>query len=321
MLGQWKGLGLVFQRSRLWNFAGSALAMAGFVLFFLPLGAILLQTSFFRSLVKPVPQFKGFTGKSWWIGAILTVLIPVGSLFYMHTVTSKIIPASGFWPMSRVNGIMGWALFVAIVTIILILVNHYVLKGDRNATTNNYGLTDEDGKIEWRNIGKSLLLAFSLFGIGYLVLVLVYRWLLVDFRIFEVQFKLLTPARFRIVLQYLIPWMLAYIVVGANLHGLMRTKDGSKSIGREILVNILLLAPWYYLWWPIYYGPLYAGSPAFFAGGMMHYWLWAFPPTLAIVAAISTYYYHKTGRVYVGAFLNALLVVWTMGAGNIGLVF
>jgi len=53
----------------------------------------------------------------------------------------------------------------------------------------------------------------------------------------------------------------------------------------------------------------------------MHYWLWAFPPTLAIVAAISTYYYHKTGRVYVGAFLNALLVVWTMGAGNIGLVF
>ena len=241
MLGQWKGLGLVFQRSRLWNFAGSALAMAGFVLFFLPLGAILLQTSFFRSLVKPVPQFKGFTGKSWWIGAILTVLIPVGSLFYMHTVTSKIIPASGFWPMSRVNGIMGWALFVAIVTIILILVNHYVLKGDRNATTNNYGLTDEDGKIEWRNIGKSLLLAFSLFGIGYLVLVLVYRWLLVDFRIFEVQFKLLTPARFRIVLQYLIPWMLAYIVVGANLHGLMRTKDGSKSIGREILVNILLL--------------------------------------------------------------------------------
>jgi hypothetical protein len=279
----------------LWRYLGSLIAMVGLVLFFFPLGAILLRTPFFKSLVKPTPEFKGLTGKSWWIGAILTVVIPVGTLFYMATVSSKILPASTLFPMGRISSIMGWTVFGALISIILILVNHYLLKGDRNATAYNYGLTNEDGKIEWRNIGKSFLLAFCLFGIGYIVLVLLYRWLLVDFRIFEVSFRLLTPKRFRTMFPYLIPWMFSYIVLGANLHGLMRPKDGKASFWRELLINIILLAPFYYLWWPLHYGPLYAGSPEWFAGGYMKYWLWAFPPTLTIVAAISTYYTAKQG--------------------------
>lgn len=303
-----------------WRYIGSMIAMIGLVFLLFPLGAILLRTPFFNSLVKPVPEFKGHRGKGWWIGAVLTVVITMGTLFYFHYLFQHyIIPSSALWPMDRPNGIMGWAVATGLISVILILVNHYVLKGDRNATAYNYGLTSEDGKIEWRNIGKSVLLAFCLFGIAYYVLVLVYRWLLVDFSVFEVSFRLLTPDRFLIVLQYLIPWMLAYIMLGTNLHGLMRPKDGTKSLGYEILVNVLLLAPWFYLWFPIYFGPLYSGGTAMSFGSgmiMMKDWLWSFPPTLTIVAAISTYFYHKTGRVYVGAFLNAILVVWTLVAGN-----
>jgi len=301
----------------MWRYIGSMIAMAGFVFFFLPLGAILLRTPFFKSVAQPIPEFKGLTGKSWWIGAILTVLILAGSLFIFVVLTQKLIPSSTFWFMGRPKRIMGWAVLTSLVTIILILVNHYVLKGDRNATAHNYGLTSQDGKVEWRNIGKSLLLAFSLFGIGYYVLVLVYRLLLVDFSVFEVAFRLLTPTRSRIVLQYLIPWMFAYIVLGANLHGLMRPKDGTKSLGREILVNILLLAPWFLLWFPLYFGSFYAGGTGLFASGeRIEDWIWSFPSMLTIVAAISTYFYHKTGRVYVGAFLNAILVAWSLVAGN-----
>jgi len=300
----------------LWKYFGALIAMVGFVFLFFPLGAILLRTPFFKTIIKPLPEFKGFTGKSWWLGAVLTVVVPVASLFYMATVSSKILPASNIFPMGRISSIMGWTVFGALVSIILMLINHYALKGDRDATAYNYGLTDENGKIEWCNIGKSFLLAFSLFGIGYAVLVLIYRWLLVDFRVFEVSFRLLTPTRFRIMFPYLIFWIFSYIVLGANLHGLMRPKDGKASFWRELIINIILLAPFYYLWWPLHYAPLYAGNPELFAGGYMKYWLWAFPPTLTIVASISTYYYRKTGRVYVGAFLSSLLVVWTMIAGN-----
>ena len=222
--------------------------------------------------------------------------------------------------MDRPNGIMGWALATGLISVILILINHYLLKGDRNATAYNYGLTDENGKVEWLEIGKSLLLAFAMFAIGYYVLVLIYRWLLVNFGVFEMAFRLLTPERFLVVLQYLIPWMIAYVMLGANLHGLMRPKDGKAKLWKEILINVILLAPWFYLWFPIYFGPLYNGGVGmtFGSGGMvmMKDWLWSFPPTLTIVAVVSTYFYHKTGRVYVGAFLNAILVVWTMIGGN-----
>ena len=119
---------------------------------------------------------------------------------------------------------------------------------------------------------------------------LVYRWLLVNFGVFEMAFRLLTPERFAVVLQYLIPWMIAYVMLGANLHGLMRPKDGKSKLWKEILINIILLAPWFYLWFPIYFARLYDGGAAMsFAGGgmiMMKDWLWSFPPTLTIVAVI-----------------------------------
>ena len=300
----------------LWRYLGSMIAFVGFVLFLLPLGTILLRTPFFKSLAQPVPEFKGNTGKAWWIGAVLTVLILTGSLFIFVSLATKLIPNSTFWPMGRPNRIMGWALLGSLVTVIIILLNHYVLKGDRNATAHNYGLTSQDGKVEWRNIGKSLLLAFFVFGIGYLVLVLVYRWLLVEFSVFEVAFRLLTPARCLIVLRYLIPWMISYIILGANLHGLMRPKDGKTKLWKEILINVLLLAPWFFLWFPLYFGTFYAGTTHVSSAGRIEDWIWAFPPMLTMVAVISTYYYHKTGRVYVGAFLNAILVVWTLVAGN-----
>jgi pimeloyl-ACP methyl ester carboxylesterase len=300
---------------------GSVFAAVGFVMLFLALGSILLKTPFFKSLVKPVPEFKGNTGLAWWIGAVLTVVITTFTLFYFHYLFQHyLIPSTKLWPMDRPNGIMGWALATGLISVIIILLNHFVLKGDRNATAYNYGVTDENGKVEWVEIGKSLLLAFAMFAIGYYVLVLVYRWLLVNFGVFEMAFRLLTPERFAVVLQYLIPWFIAYIMLGANLHGLMRPKDGKAKLWKEILINIILLAPWFYLWFPIYFARLYNGGAAMsFAGGgmiMMKDWLWSFPPTLTVVAVISTYFYHKTGRVYVGAFLNAILVVWTMVGGN-----
>jgi hypothetical protein len=39
-------------------------------------------------------------------------------------------------------------------------------------------------------------------------------------------------------------------------------------------------------------------------------------PILGISAAISTYFFRKTGHVYVGAFLNILVFVWIMVAST-----
>jgi hypothetical protein len=40
-------------------------------------------------------------------------------------------------------------------------------------------------------------------------------------------------------------------------------------------------------------------------------------PLLAIIALFSTYFFRKTGRIYVGAFLNAMLITWIIVAGQV----
>jgi hypothetical protein len=126
--------------------------------------------------------------------------------------------------------------------------------------------------------------------------------------------KLLTPARFVRVLKYAPPFALFFIVLGANLHGFLRAKGGTASVVREILTNVAIVAPWYYVWW-IWVGP----APSYlvnhlvpFDRGALYPFTWAFTPIMAAVAVISTYFYRKTGKVYTGAFLCAILIPWML---------
>ena len=42
----------------------------------------------------------------------------------------------------------------------------------------------------------------------------------------------------------------------------------------------------------------------------------SFLPIFTIAALVSTYFYRKTGHVFVGSFMNALLVTWLVVAGQ-----
>jgi len=44
--------------------------------------------------------------------------------------------------------------------------------------------------------------------------------------------------------------------------------------------------------------------------------LFQFFPIFVIAALVSTYFFRKTGHIYAGAFLNAMLVTWLVVAGQ-----
>ncbi len=44
--------------------------------------------------------------------------------------------------------------------------------------------------------------------------------------------------------------------------------------------------------------------------------MYQFIPVLGITGAISTYFFRKTGHIYVGAFLNTLVFAWIIVAGT-----
>jgi pimeloyl-ACP methyl ester carboxylesterase len=297
----------------IWRYIGSTIALGGAIFFMLMVGALLLQTSFFKPLAEPLPEFKGPQGRNWWIAAVVTAVVAPATLFYFHGLTAKSV--GKLWEYNRITGIMGWTVLVAVVTVILLLVNHYMFKGDHDATPYNYGVTWKEKLIDWGKIGKSVLLAICIIASTYLVVAITYHTLKIDFRMWNEGLRLLTLRRVGDLLKYVIPFALGYIAFAANLHGLLRAKGGSASLGREMLTNILIIAPWYYLW-AIWRGPLayisnHPGGPSFAQGFMVH-WFWALPPVMLVWTVISTYFYRKTGKVYVGAFLNAIFVCWVI---------
>lgn len=198
---------------------------------------------------------------------------------------------------------------------ILVVCRLFVKKEDR-PVWENYGLRlPKAGGLVI--LLKTLLLAAILWILVYSLLSLTYSWSLIDVRMWNNSFRVLDWRRVCRIFIYIVPFMFVYLVTGANLHGTLRAKNGTLSLGKEMLINILMLAPFYFVWM-IWFGPFAwikqnGGIPSF--AGHMYSFFWALPVTMTIIASIPTFFFRKTGRIYLGAFVNAWIVCWSILGG------
>lgn len=304
-----------------WKFLGTAAALFGSFLFLFAMGALLLQTSFFKSLVEAVPEYKGFTGVRWWIAALITTA--VGPLLYLWVwqtigLSGGPVPPNALWPQNFTNVYMVWSVIVGVIATILILVNHYAFTKQQGATAVNYGLTWEGKGLDWDKIAKSLLLAICILLPLYLLLLFINSVWLVDFRAWVVALMPMSPVRFQAFLGYLIPFAIFFMPQGILFAAFLRVKGGKASVGLEMAVNAVVLTLGALIWVLIAYIPLFSGAEMVFGSGAAAglgaiYYI----PLLVLwplVACLYTYFFRKTGRVYTGVFLVTLFMVWLLAA-------
>jgi len=225
------------------------------------------------------------------------------------------LQARFIWPEQITNIIMFWAVTVAAIALILFLLWHYLLNKKKGATWADYGAP-------WviKARAKSLLLAFIIVFFTCLS-VAISGWLFnTDFRLWVLAIKPLNVLRFGITLGYIIPFLFYFCVLGLILHGEMRPgKPGSKlGMGKEMIINILLLIVGPILLALIQYIPILAGGelmwPDFNLGGIFLFQVIAI---FAIVGIIMTYFYRKTGRIFVGSYISAMFVTWVIVASQV----
>lgn len=307
-----------------WKLLGTAAALLGAMLFLFPMGALLLQTNFFRPLVEAIPEYKGLKGTGWWIGALITTAL--GPLLYLwvweHMFFAPWVPANTLWPQSFTNIYMVWAVIVGVVATLLILLNHFVFTKKQGATAANYGLTSEGKGVDWGKVFKALLLAVCTLLPVYVLLLYIEALWKVDFRAWVVALMPMSPERFRAFLGYLIPFAIYFVPQGILFAGFLRVKEGKASLGREMVANALMLTLGVVVWLAILYIPLMAGGKVVLGSGPMG-------PTAAgmggiyyipllvlwpLVACLYTYFFRRTGRVYAGTFLVTLFMVWYLAA-------
>jgi hypothetical protein len=233
------------------------------------------------------------------------------------------VAASAFWPQNITTTVVFWAIGNGLIFLVLFLLWHFFMGGKKAGNTfSSYGLTWANGKLELAKIWKSLLLAALITAGGYLLLVLVDFFFKTDFRLYVFAVKLMSPLQFQIYLAYLIPFIIFFAISGMALAGQMRLlgKDGEVPLWKAILVNVALMILGFVIFLLWEYIPLYGGgvqTDTLNANGPLYVIVaYQFIPMLGIAGAISTYYFRKTGHIYVGAFLNAMIVTWMIVAGT-----
>jgi hypothetical protein len=126
--------------------------------------------------------------------------------------------------------------------------------------------------------------------------------------------KLPTTTQFRIALAYLVPLALFFLALELLLHGQLRT--GDRSFREALARNWVAVVGGFVLLLVVQYGVLLTGSPLPFGQPLLTIVAFQFVAILSIVTAVSTYFFRRTGRVWVGAFVNALLVTFVLVAGT-----
>ena len=302
-----------------WKEIGTLIALIGMVLLLFPLGQMLLQTDYFKALSEPTPEPKTAKGFGWLVAAIITIILPVPAYiaaWVSKPYNSKGLPeASYIFPQYITSVIMTCVLIVGVISLVLFLLWHLLSNRKKGASFVNYGLTWKDKGLDFVKIGKSFLLAAIICFAAYLTLAISGWAFTTDYRFWIFAVKPMTVLHFRIFLCYLIPFIAYFLILGLCLHGQLRS--GESATWKEMLINVFLLLTGFILFLLLQYVPLLSGGAmTLFDAHLPTIVLGQFLPMFTIVALVSTYFYRKTGHIYTGAFLCAMLVTWIIVAGT-----
>ena len=298
-----------------WKEIGTLIAMIGMVLFLFAIGGYLLKTNYFKGLNEAPAAAKPAKGWGWWIGAVITILLPIPVYLWAWSFWMKgIAKASWLLPQETTTTIMFWAVVVAAISLILLLLWHFLVNKKKGGSFAAYGFTWK-GKLQLGKVGKSFLLALIAVFAAYLTLVFSAWAFTIDYRIWVFAIKPMSTLHFGIFLRYLIPFAFYFVIIGMVIHGELRRNS---SAWAQTVVNILLLIGGYILFFLFQYIPLFSGKTMPLADAhLATIVLFQYIPIFIIVGLVSTYFYRKTGHVFVGAFINTLLIVWTIVAGTV----
>jgi dienelactone hydrolase len=318
----------------MWKEIFGLIALLVTILSLIPLTGILLAAPFFQPVAQPMPNRHIPSTRMWWLFAAINALI--GGLLYLF-VTAPNYGANilGKIPFMRLNnmgnGLAIWFLANAIVFAILFFIWYRTSAKKVGITMYDMGVSfdKEKTKFDWGILGKTLLLGVILFAWMY-ILEGISQWALgEEFRFawpYMRQFS--DPQRFGLFLIYLIPALAFFLLNGGIfLFGQARQKEyggPAKTQWMWWLKNLFAGLFGLFLIWAIQYLPwmlFHTGAgfpqtvdPSWAIWPLM---LWVYIPEFVVLLFMLTWFYRRTGRIYLGSLMISSLAMWFLAAGTV----
>ena len=309
--------------------------LAGFSLV-LPLGLMLLRLPFFQSLHAPAGAASASAGTYTCSGrACLKLAVINGLLIWLYLPLILVIfgfhvyvlPIDGLFPMMMVNGTIWW--FVISNLIGFFLFRRWFKRQSREngLALSDLGISYRSDRfaLDWGQIGRSIMLAAIVFAAVYLVEHLLEAVFIVDYRFIFPFASDLTPYRALMFLLYFPFLLLGFLFLSLFLHGQYRRPRKATWLRTFLswsVTNVLVMIVPLILFLMVQYVPLLAagivpfvgpgGSLASFTMNLFH-----IIGVLILVVPISTWFFQLTGKIYLGALVNAALVAWMFTSSQV----
>lgn len=286
--------------NQIWFFKeiGTLTALIGFVMLILGSFNILLLTPYFarlRSSGSPAAYVRR-TGK-WWIAAVISAIIPVATFYPAMGWGATLLPASAWLPQAISSQIAVWAIVNGLIFTVL-------------------GFIIRTGKLTYSHqLLPSISIALATVGMAYVSVLAADFLFMVDFRFWFVGVKAMSLDQLQIMLAYLIPFTVFFVLALRALHNGLSVASDRPLI--QYCSNSLALMGGFLLFLIAQYISLFTrGVLITPAEPLNTIVMIQFVPMLLIVGIVSTYTYRRTASYLPGAFINALFVSWYIVAGQ-----
>ncbi len=311
----------------------------------IPLTSLLLGTRFFGPVAQPMPSGYVAKPKAWWRMALLNAFI-AGITYPILTqngqfgkISQSFQSAFPFLDLVHPNGLIVWMIGNVIIFAILFYFWYRKARKEQNVTMYDLGMSFNEKKLafDWGIIGRTVLLALVLVGWLYLLVGISQAALGIEFRVEYPVLKVFTTwHRFGQFLVYLIPVLFFMLLNnGLFLFGQARQPEAGTATKTQVtwwlknwvatltfLALILILQNVPIMIFNSFYGYDLIGFTSWSAsiGGsaewMMTIILWLLIPFFTALLFLMTWFFRRTGRIYLGSIFAALIVAWLFAVGN-----
>jgi dienelactone hydrolase len=296
----------------------------------LPLCSLLLTTKFFAPLAQPLPDRYTAPKKSWHKTAIISILLSAVLYPFVTQLGHGLFPyPDGVFRTLMAGGLILWLDLLFIIAFFMF--RRWYKKGEGKelgVTMYDMGISFDREKtvIDRKMIGKTVFMALIMFGYLYALTTIGYRYLNTDLRFIWPFLRPFTPGRFLQFLLYL-PFFFLFFLFngGVRLFGQMRQKEyGSPAKTQFVwwlkniyvmLGGLVIVSLFEYVPFLLGYGTGWAlVGLSLFDGPFMSALVLIFPQFF-VLFFVATYFYRKTGKVYLGSLITAIIVSWITCGG------
>ena len=289
-------------------------------------GKMLVDMPAFAGIKNEIPENRGVHGTEFWVDLAVATILPAVLFIPLTALYMKYLDGSwiqSIFTSTNLSAIVFWLLCTTLISTV-IMVCKYAYKHKKfgyQFDISHYALAAEGEKINWKNVGKA-------FVVAVLTLSIVLVWLNFSETVFGVSYHFWIVANVESVclerlwkaIPYMVIIFLVLLVSGIGMNTGRRLKDtgnAAKDMRRNMAMNAAIAAFPVLILLLLQYGSCWlsgTGSTLFPYGfttgqssmGALNY-AWGFPFLMGSMASFNTYFYRKTGNVWLGALIGGMI--------------